>query len=43
MKQLISAWIIIKSDIRENILNLSESELKFKDLLLKHDLNKMKF
>ena len=33
------APIIIKSDIRENILNLSESELKFKDLLLKHDLN----
>ena len=33
------APIIIKSDKRENILNLSDTELKFKDLLLKHDLN----
>lgn len=33
------APIIIKSDKKDNILGLDEVELKFKDLMLKHDLN----
>ena len=33
------APIIIKSDKKDNILGLDEDELKFKDLMLKHDLN----
>ena len=33
------APIIIKSDKKDNVLGLDEIELKFKDLMLKHDLN----